>query len=51
MATPPEHVTIPSRDGLELSTLVLAPAPPGTVTSRGQSLPGVVVLHGIGSRK
>lgn len=32
MATPPEHVTIPSRDGLPLSALVMPPAPAVTVT-------------------
>ncbi|MFM9018174.1 MAG: alpha/beta hydrolase [Actinomycetota bacterium] len=47
MATTPEHVTIPSRDGLPLSALLLPPAPAVTVTEG----PGVVVLHGFGSRK
>jgi dienelactone hydrolase len=47
MATPPEHVTIPSRDGLELSALLMPPAPTVTVTVA----PGAVVLHGFGSRK
>lgn len=47
MATPPEHVTIPSRDGLPLSALLIDPAPPATSTGA----PGVVVLHGFGSRK
>ncbi|MGA0068534.1 MAG: alpha/beta hydrolase [Miltoncostaeaceae bacterium] len=77
MAMPSEHVTITSRDGLELSALVMPPAPTVTVTT-GQryrqdpahhranapggdshrnsdaivtEAPGVVVLHGFGSRK
>lgn len=47
MATTPEHVTIPSRDGLPLSALRLAPAPAVTPADA----PGVLVLHGHGSRK
>ncbi|MBM3664483.1 MAG: abhydrolase domain-containing 18 [Actinobacteria bacterium] len=47
MATDPEHVRLPSRDGLPLSALLLPPAPAVTVTE----VPGVVVLHGFGSRK
>lgn len=61
MAMPSEHVTITSRDGLELSALVMPPAPP--VTGAGvreprtgardlsAETPGVAVLHGFGSRK
>ena len=51
MATTPEHVTIPSRDGLPLSALVLAPTTTPTVDAQGPSPAGVVVLHGFGSRK
>jgi dienelactone hydrolase len=47
MTTAPEHVHIPSRDGLPLAALVL---PPGTGPGVGTA-PGVVVLHGYGSRK
>ena len=47
MRTAPESITIPSRDGLPLSALWMTPeAVPGAVT-----VPGVVVLHGYGSRK
>ncbi len=47
MTTAPEHVDIPSRDGLPLAALVL---PPGTAPGAGTA-PGVVILHGYGSRK
>ncbi len=47
MTPAPEHVHIPSRDGLPLAALVL---PPGTGPGVGTA-PGVVVLHGYGSRK
>ncbi|MBU6364507.1 MAG: alpha/beta fold hydrolase, partial [Acidobacteria bacterium] len=51
MATPPEHVTIPSRDGLELSALLMPPAPTAAPTVTVTVAPGVVVLHGFGSCK
>lgn len=51
MATPPEHVTIPSRDGLDLSALLMPPAPTAAPTVTVTVAPGVVVLHGFGSRK
>ncbi len=47
MATAPEHVMITSRDGLPLSALLLAPHP----GDDRAPAPGVVVLHGYGSRK